>query len=97
METEIDRPTVKRVTDLGNGFILDISSRTFSSGVFTNMYDVSWNPDDARGIMYLSPRPVEAVGAARSALVTATAAFFVLLDQTSGLPIVPAACAADSL
>ena len=86
METEIDRPASSRVADLGNGFELHVSSRTFSDGGFTNVYDLSWNPSDATATVHVNSRPVKAIEQAQGALAITSAAFFVLMDETSGLP-----------
>jgi hypothetical protein len=86
METEIDRPAPSRVAYLENGFELRIGSHTFSDGRYTNVYDLSWDPDDVRAAMHFSPRPTEAVETAQRTLATTTAGFFVLADEAPALP-----------
>jgi hypothetical protein len=86
METEIDRPATSRVAGLDDGFELRTFSHTFGDGGLTNVYDLSWGPGDARAAVRLSARPTTGDEVAQGALAITTAAFFVLVDETSGLP-----------
>ncbi|WP_162562157.1 hypothetical protein [Salinispora oceanensis] len=87
METEIDRPVAMRETNLGSGLMLRTSPLSFADGGFTNIYDLSWKPSATTAAVRFTPRPTTAIDAARHAPATSTAAFFTLLDETSGLPV----------
>ncbi len=88
MEAEVDRPVARQARQIGAGIELRIFLHTLSNGAFTNVYDVSCEPDAATARIHISARPVDirAAEQARSALVTASAGFFVLGDKASALP-----------
>jgi hypothetical protein len=88
IEAEIDRPVTRQACPVGTGIELRIFPRTLSNGQFTNVYDVSWEPDTATAGIHISARPadIKVMNQARSALVAASAGFFVLGDKASALP-----------
>ncbi|MGR6997648.1 hypothetical protein ACU686_05360 [Yinghuangia aomiensis] len=57
MKAEVDRPVEPGEIELDNGFTLDMHPHFFDDGTFTNSYDLSWAPEDARAAMRITPRP----------------------------------------
>lgn len=88
MDAEIDRPVTRRACQAGIGIELRAFPYAVSGGGFTNVYDVSWQPDAVTASIHISARPVDirAEAQARGALVTASAGFFILGDRVSALP-----------
>jgi hypothetical protein len=88
MEAEVDRPVTRQRRTIATGIVLRVFSRALSGGAFTNVYDVSWEPDATTAGIGISARPadIRAMGQARSALVAASAGFFVLGDKAAALP-----------
>jgi hypothetical protein len=88
MAAEVDRPVRRRARQIAAGVGLRIFPRALGGGAFTNVYDVSWEPDAATAGIGISARPadVRAMEQARSALVAASAGFFILEDKAPVLP-----------
>ena len=59
MEAEVDRPVTRRACQAGAGVRLRIFPRTLSNGGFTNVYDVSWEPDAATAGIHICARPAD--------------------------------------
>lgn len=88
VEAAVDRPVTPWDYQVATGIELRVFPRTLSSGQFTNVYDVNWEPGAATAGIHITARPadIRVAGQARGALVTASAGFFVLGDKASALP-----------